>query len=643
MAVSNDYIDSLLKTFLPDEPDTKAGSQDFALPDGVLKSMIDRVAGQRDALVKRMQAGSTGKLMLTDFIAKHYREQYRSPAVTKLEDAELFLLGDSHFAEDERELNAYFIDQFSNSGSLVLVESQSSMKVVDATQHHTTFLLQESRKVMGWDLGTLLDVVGVPAEQAAKWTKLEAENIRLKQEWQKVAKCRDLTAARKLIEAQTDLNQSPDMQEFVKFCSSKEVVDLANRLFPQCIQSMLKTLRAVETMARSTGPRRDFLIAGDKYLVDKTVQEFIGTRKVVILFPKVRTFLGMSMEALASTKEATEADEPQPDPTLIATVETVLERFQHFLNNQQQPKGKSEEEPEVTSTKTQDEAESENDTGFRVPDFILDSMIERVATQHNLFLKRIGAEATGKVTLPDFVAKHYHEHYRSPAVAKLEDAELFLLADTHIANDEQELNAHFIDRFSNSDSLVLVESEPSMKVVDASHNPTTGLLQESRKVMGWDLATFIEITGVPTDRAARWTKVSAEGLRIKLEWQKVAKSRDREAARKLVLANMRLVQDPDIVEMTKFISDPIMLTVIDATFPQRVQSMIKTLTALEGIAPSAQPRRDFLIAGDKHLVDYSARENNPKISLDAFYKFIGTRKVVILVPKTRTFMGEEVV
>lgn len=226
----------------------------------------------------------------------------------------------------------------------------------------------------------------------------------------------------------------------------------------------------------------------------------------------------------------------------------------------------------------------------------------------------------GSLTFSTFVKSNYAVY--SSNCSRIEDAEIIFLAESHLSHEERDTNAMCIDLFANEESCIMVESEPSLRELSSSEHEMTLLMTKERKVMGWDIDVFKKVFPKGTEATYR------EKVRLQRKYI--------EQGRKGDYAGLKKTTDEMSAQAMKILfsgedgsPDPQLLS---TTMPARVTSMLDTLSAVDKIKRK-MPRRDFLLAGYKHLIDVSKAEEDPNYSLKDFNTGLESRKYVILIPK----------
>lgn len=228
------------------------------------------------------------------------------------------------------------------------------------------------------------------------------------------------------------------------------------------------------------------------------------------------------------------------------------------------------------------------------------------------------AEQDQKLNISQYVEKYYLIDPRS--TASVEEAEIFLLTSTNSFFVEALQHARFINQFENDESLVMVESCPKLQTIKAHENLSTYALEQNRDVIGWDLGTFKDYTEISLPYEKRF---DTHSVLISL-----AKNKDTQG----LIENLKEADKGYKANTQAMDQNPDLSHLMSVAFRMRTKSMVETLQEVSKNQRN-KPRRDFLIAGDTHLIDCSVLRKDINYSLKIFDDYIKTQKVVILTAK----------
>lgn len=222
---------------------------------------------------------------MENFISNNYYS-YASPMLGgDLAQADEFLLADYHGIDGCSIVNSLFINTFATEKDVVLVEAARAMQTVETTQSVQSVWLQTKAALMGWDTGTLRDIVGnaVSAEngeleiQGQIWLKhlLESKNSDDRETAE--------NAIKQILRRQYEI--FPEVR--TEYMRMSQIIA---ETFQKRNDSMIDTLKTLRPQFRTS-----FLIAGSLHLKNdiadssyslKKWNDFFQKRKAVILFPK---------------------------------------------------------------------------------------------------------------------------------------------------------------------------------------------------------------------------------------------------------------------------------------------------------------------------------------------------------------------
>ncbi len=221
--------------------------------------------------------------------------------------------------------------------------------------------------------------------------------------------------------------------------------------------------------------------------------------------------------------------------------------------------------------------------------------------------------------LSSYVKDNYDVLFQSPLIKHVEEADYFLLAEYHHYIGHKHVNSMMINHYAKEGDLVFVEGVPSWQEIQPAESLQSMWISAPVKVMGWDAGWLKDLTGVD---ATRLEKLGLKLLQLQYDivWNK-AYEKKKEYFKLLSKVKPLL---PEIQPMF----DKSFEKVIADRFPERVAAMNKSLERITD-------KKIFLIAGLLHLWQDTSSPffDNPKLSLDTLYEFLGKHKAVILIPK----------
>lgn len=224
-----------------------------------------------------------------------------------------------------------------------------------------------------------------------------------------------------------------------------------------------------------------------------------------------------------------------------------------------------------------------------------------------------------------FIRDNYTVVYRGEGVEEsdLSTANEYVLADNHGSNGHSALNSLFINTFSGSEDVVMTEAIPSMTEIERDEALQSVWLKTKAKIIGWDTGSIGEIME---------SEVFQESGNLELQSQILM----RQLLDPEFDGNKEVVRNEmvDVLKKTKELSPSLMeelgsiysfLEKIAKSLPARTESMTTSMDKARQVYT-----RTFLIAGQNHLKN---EYENSELSLESFYEFLKTRKVVVLFPK----------
>lgn len=217
---------------------------------------------------------------LNEFVDANYDILYGN-----INEADEFLLVDAPDSVGHREINSQFINTFATPNDMVLIQAIPSMKEIKAVEASQSSWLKTTAKIVGWDRGTVEEIQKLPVCVQSEKDTIKINLI--------------LMQLRESTEDNEELNEK--LKKAIRnnfeligelFSHEKEIADNEAQTFPTSVESMKNSL--IEAKKQS---KRTFLIAKSLYLVpeeenddarlsNKELEQFIQTRKVVILLPK---------------------------------------------------------------------------------------------------------------------------------------------------------------------------------------------------------------------------------------------------------------------------------------------------------------------------------------------------------------------
>jgi hypothetical protein len=227
------------------------------------------------------------------------------------------------------------------------------------------------------------------------------------------------------------------------------------------------------------------------------------------------------------------------------------------------------------------------------------------------------------MNIHSFVNKYYNIIYTGQEVDRnnLDSVKEFLLVDNHSLAGFSIINSLFINAFAQKKDLVMVEAIASMKKCQSQDALQAVWLKEALKIVGWDIGKVGEIMSSCLAQESGDLAIQEEVL-IKQWMDQKSEIDKKETEEKLItIYREKLILLPKLIAANAELWE-----VMAKTFKERIKSMESSLLATTQLASSI-----FVIAGEYHLKP--RQFNDPRFSLDDFYKFLQSRNVVILYPK----------
>lgn len=226
-------------------------------------------------------------MQFPDFINCYYDVIYKGEKVNTedFSNVDEFLLGDIHNSPGHSEINSLFINTFSIKSDVVLVEAIPSLQQIEKDQAFHSVWLKTESKIMGWDSGTLEEMLGSPLCQKIGDIEREGQ-VLVRQILDPNDTCNKEDLSLKL--GKKLMNSNPLALEYIIHHDS--ISKKMAKSFCGRVKSMKDSLIKVKETSTRT-----FLIAGTKHLQEDTTNpdfslgdfpEFLKTRNTVILFPK---------------------------------------------------------------------------------------------------------------------------------------------------------------------------------------------------------------------------------------------------------------------------------------------------------------------------------------------------------------------
>lgn len=229
------------------------------------------------------------------------------------------------------------------------------------------------------------------------------------------------------------------------------------------------------------------------------------------------------------------------------------------------------------------------------------------------------------MNINEFIRNYYDVDYRGQDV-NIEDfsnVDEFLLADNHGSPGHSEINSLFINTFSNKNDIVLVEAIRSMQRIEKDEALQSVWLTTQSSIMGWDMGTIEEISGMPLLQQTGNLERKGQILLRKfcdLNFNGNKEEIEKEMIKTLIESTSLL---SEVFEKSADLED-----MIARTLPERVKSLKDSLIKVKEISS-----RTFLIVGGNHL--RLPDPSDSRFSLGDFYEFLNYRKVVTLFPKSQ--------
>jgi hypothetical protein len=229
-----------------------------------------------------------------------------------------------------------------------------------------------------------------------------------------------------------------------------------------------------------------------------------------------------------------------------------------------------------------------------------------------------------------FIKDNYTVVYKGEGVEESDfsTANEYLLADHHGSNGHSALNSLFINTFAESQDVVMVEAIASMTEIAPNDALQSVWLNTKAKIIGWDIGKVGEIMESALFQESGDLEIRNQILIRRLldpEFEGNKEEVKQEIVKIMIKAREIFFRMKDgVLEQENF------LGLIAKTLPARTKSMTTSMDRAREVY-----NRTFLIAGQNHLKnDY---ENSP-LSLEKFYEFLKTRKVVMLFPKDKAIV-----
>jgi hypothetical protein len=233
-----------------------------------------------------------------------------------------------------------------------------------------------------------------------------------------------------------------------------------------------------------------------------------------------------------------------------------------------------------------------------------------------------------------FLRQNFDILYRSNPELEPEEAEIFLLCETHVSKKEREWNAELIDLKADENSLVLVEAVKTQTYIQARNHIQTVYMKKEVPTYGWDMGTFASMYELSEETGCLYEELNAMDLEVHRLEKELGGVRDQKSAQirsriKEIYAEaskkrLKMMQQSDWENVSRLLKE---------TFNQRTFSMVESLTwAEEKVKESAG--KIFLVAGEMHLNEKVRIYND--LSLKPLFDHLSQRNAVILRAKVNT-------
>ena len=251
-------------------------------------------------------------MSILDFINQYYDVVYKSASISRnLSNVDEFLLIDNHASTGHTEINSAFINQFSDDKDFVLVEAIPSMKQIEQNDALQSIWLTTSSKILGWDTGTIQELVGSSTGQ--KISELEKKGQILIKQILSYEDSENQTQVAKLKLELIETVKELSILSLSFIVDSDKVLKSVEKSFPDRVKSMEASLVKAKDHSKYI-----FLIAGEYHLKQKagnndylsltSFYEFLETRIAIILSPKPQKVLISGSRKQKLLQEATIAN-----------------------------------------------------------------------------------------------------------------------------------------------------------------------------------------------------------------------------------------------------------------------------------------------------------------------------------------------
>jgi hypothetical protein len=230
-----------------------------------------------------------------------------------------------------------------------------------------------------------------------------------------------------------------------------------------------------------------------------------------------------------------------------------------------------------------------------------------------------------------FLAQNFDILYRSNPELEPEEAEIFLLCETHASKKGRKLNAEWIDLKADENCLILVEAVKTQTYIQARNHLQTVYMKKEVPTYGWDMGTFASMFELSEETGRLYEELTAMDLEMhrlekELEGAKNQKraqihSRIKEIYAEGSKKRLKMMQQSGWGNVSRLLKE---------TFNQRTFSMVESLTwAEEKVKESAG--KIFLVAGEMHLNEKVRFYKD--LSLKPLFDHLSQRNAVILRAK----------